>query len=93
MAVKAKLSLREGEGHGCNSVTLIDVMQVLLLPGRVMKVTGHTHTHTHTRSLTLSLIHSLTHSLTTTTGHTPSPGDPSLSIIVLTEEVCACVSE
>ena len=59
MAVEAKLSLREGEGHGCNSIALIDGMQVLLLPGRVMKVTGHT----------------------------PSPGDPSLSIIVLTEEV------
>ena len=42
MAVEAKLSLREGEGHGCSSVTLIDVMQVLMLPGRVMKVTGHT---------------------------------------------------
>ena len=59
MAVEEKLSLREGEGHGCNSIALIDVMQVLLLPGRVMKVTGHT----------------------------PSPGDPSLSIVVLTEEV------
>ena len=59
MAVEAKLSLCEGEGHGCNSITLIDVMQVLMLPGRVMKVTAHT----------------------------PSPGDPKLSIVVLTEEV------
>ena len=61
MAVEAKLSLLEGEGRGCNSIALIDVTQVLLLPGRVMKVTGHT----------------------------PSPGDPSLSIVVMTEEVSA----
>ena len=59
MVVEAKLGLSEGEGHGCNSSTLIGVMQVLLLPGRVLKVTGHT----------------------------PSPGDPRLSIVVLTEEV------
>ena len=53
--------LCEGEGHACDSArdTLIDATQVLLLSGRVMKVTGHT----------------------------PSPGDPSLSIVVLTEEV------
>ena len=65
MVVEAKLSLREGEGHGCNSSTLIDVMQVLLLPGRVMKVTGHIS----------------------------SPGDPSLSIVVLTEEVSERVDD
>ena len=59
VVVEATFSLREGEGDVCNSITLIDVMQVLLLPGRVMRVTGHT----------------------------PSPGDPSLSIVVLTEEV------
>ena len=59
VVVEVKLSSREGERHGCQSNTPIDMMQVLLPPGRVMKVTGHT----------------------------PSPGDPSLSIVVLTEEV------
>ena len=59
VVVEATLSSREGESHGCNSSTLIGAMQVLLPPGRVLKVTGHT----------------------------PSPGDPRLSIVVLTEEV------